>query len=217
VANSDLGPESLDNFEMGGDVRLYPKINFSASVYYSIGQDFLYYVNTGDSIDMGFGDRPIYQPRNITGVNIFGLEAEVFYDIIPGLRLMANYAHAHSEISQYEPVDEAANSDLTGKYLVDVPAHMAAFTVTYTNRILNASLAGKYTGKRWVNDQNVYDEVVGSDQYPAYTTVDVKLWKEFRNFYLNLTVQNIFDVKYYDSKGAVCPGRFTMLEAGVKF
>jgi iron complex outermembrane receptor protein len=217
VANSDLGPETLDNFEVGGDVTIVPKLNFAGSAYYSIGRDFIYYVNTGDSIDMGFGDRPIYRPENITGVGIFGLEAELTYDIIPGLRLMANYAHAHSEISQYEPDVESGAADLTGKYLIDVPAHMAAFTVTYTNRLINASLAGKYTGKRWVNDQNLYDEVVGSDQYPAYTTVDVKVWKEFRLFYLNLTVQNIFDVEYYDSKGSVCPGRFTMLEAGVRF
>ena len=217
VANSDLGPETLDNFEVGGDVTIFPKVNFSTSMYYSIGKDFIYYVNTGDSIDMGFGDRPIYRPQNITGVGIFGLEAELAYDIIPGLRLIANYAHAHSEISDYEPAEVSGTVDLTGKYLIDVPANMAAFTVTYTNRIVNASLAGKYTGKRWVNDQNVYDEIVGSDQYPAYTTVDVKLWKDFRLFFLNLTIQNIFNTNYYDSKGAVCPGRFIMLEAGVKF
>jgi outer membrane receptor protein involved in Fe transport len=217
IANSDLGPETLDNFELGGDVALPFNIMFSASAYYSMGHDFIYYVNSGDSIDMGFGDRPIYIPANITGVNIFGVEMELYYDILPGLRLMANYAHAHSEISEYEPRDPASQADLTGKYLIDVPAHMAAFTVTWSNRIVNASLAGKYTGKRWVNDQNVYDEVVGSDQYPAYTTVDVKVWKDFRHFYLSLTAQNIFDVKYYDSKGAVCPGRFVVLEGGVKF
>jgi iron complex outermembrane receptor protein len=215
-ANPELVPETLDNFEAGGDVAIFSKMNFSASAYYSIGRDFIYYVNSGDSIDMGFGDRPIYRPENITGVGIFGLEAEITYDIIPGLRLMANYAHAHSEISEYDPDEDAANYDLSGKYLIDVPAHMAAFTITWSNRIVNASLAGKYTGKRWVNDQNVYDEIVGSDQYPAYTTIDVKVWKEFKLFFLNLTIQNIFDVDYYDSKGAVCPGRFIMLEAGVK-
>jgi iron complex outermembrane receptor protein len=217
IANSDLGPETLDNFEIGGDVVFLQKFTFSGSVYYSIGKDFIYYVNTGDSIDMGFGDRPIYRPQNITGVSIFGIEAELTYDIIPGLRLMANYAHAHSEISEYDPGEEMGSIDLSGKYLVDVPAHMAAFTVTWSNRIVNASLAGKFTGKRWVNDQNVYDEVVGSDQYPAYTSVDAKIWKDFKHFYLGLTVQNIFDIEYYDSKGAVCPGRFIMLEGGVKF
>jgi iron complex outermembrane recepter protein len=217
VANSELGPETLDNFELGGDVELPLKIMFSGSAYFSMGHNFIYYINTGDSIDMGFGDRPIYRPENITGVNIFGVELELYYDIIPGLRLMANYAHAHSEISEYEPANPESQTDLTGKYLIDVPANMVSFTVTWTNRIVNASLAGKYTGKRWVNDQNVYDEIVGAAQYPAYTTVDARIWKDFRNFYLSLTAQNIFDVDYYDSKGAVCPGRFIMMEAGVKF
>jgi iron complex outermembrane receptor protein len=217
VANSELGPETLDNFEIGGDLALPFRLLFSASVYYSIGQDFIYYVNSGDSIDMGFGDRPIYIPTNITGVEIYGLELEANVDLIAGFRLMANYAYAHSTISDYEPEDLVSQVDLTGKYLIDVPAHMASLTATYMNRIINASLAVKYTGKRWVNDQNVYDEVVGDDQYPAYTTVDAKIWRDFRHFYLSLLAQNIFDVKYYDSKGAVCPGRFMTIEAGVKF
>jgi outer membrane receptor protein involved in Fe transport len=217
IANNDLGPETLDNFELGGDVMLPYKIMFTASTYYSLGHDFIYYVNSGDSIDMGFGDRPIYMPENITGVNIFGVELELYYDVLPGLRLMTNYAHAHSEISDYEPRNPEDQADLTGKYLIDVPANMVSFTATWSNRIVNASLAVKYTGKRWVNDQNIYDEIVGSDQYPAYTTVDAKVWKDFRNFYLSLTAQNIFDVDYYDSKGSVCPGRFITMEAGVKF
>jgi iron complex outermembrane recepter protein len=216
VANSGLGPETLDNFEIGGDVELPLQIMFSGSVFYSIGNDFIYYVNTGDSIDMGFGDRPIYMPENITGVNIFGIEAEFNYDILPGLRLMLNYSHTHSEITEYNPPDPESATDLSGKYLIDVPADMVSGSLTWMNRIVNASLAAKFSGKRWVNDQNVYDDVVMDDQYPAYTTVDAKVWKDFRHFYLALTVQNLLDAEYYDSKGAVCPGRFVMLEAGVK-
>jgi len=61
----------------------------------------------------------------------------------------------------------------------------------------------------WINDQNTVDEVVLKDQYPAYTTTDIKLWHDFReHFQVSLMVQNLFDVKYYDSKDAVCPGRF---------
>jgi outer membrane receptor protein involved in Fe transport len=166
---------------------------------------------------MGFGDRPVYMPENITGVGIFGLEIEFNYDIIPGLRLMLNYSHTHSQITDYEPHEPGGQDGLSGKYLIDVPADMVSGTLSWMNRIVNASLAAKFSGKRWVNDQNVYDEIVGDDQYPAYTTVDVKVWKDFRHFYLSLTVQNIFDVDYYDSKGAVCPGRFIIMEAGVKF
>jgi iron complex outermembrane recepter protein len=216
VANTHLGPEYLDNIEMGGDWRIIDKLMFSASVYFSKGKDFIYYVNSGDSIDMGYGLRPIYMPENITGVNIFGTEFEIYYDIIPGIRLMANYAHAHSEISEYDPGDSGNTVELTGKYLIDVPAHMAALTGTWTNRIVNVCVAVKYTGKRWVNDLNQYDEIAGSDQYPAYTTVDARIWKDFRHWYLVLNAQNLLDVEYFDSKGAVCPGRFITLEAGVK-
>jgi outer membrane receptor protein involved in Fe transport len=217
MANSELGPEALDNFEIGGDVELPLRIMFSTSVFYSIGKDFIYYVNTGDSIDMGFGDRPIYMPENITGVDIFGLEMEFNYDFLPGLRLMLAYSHTHSQITDYEPRDTEDQTDLSGNYLMDVPADMVSGSLTWMNRIVNASMAAKFSGKRWVNDQNAYDEIVEDDQYPAYTTVDAKIWRDFKLFYLGMTAQNIFDVEYYDSKGAVCTGRFIMLEAGVKF
>ncbi len=215
MANSELGPETLDNFEIGGDVELPYRIMFSGSVFFSIGNDFIYYVNTGDSIDMGFGDRPIYMPENITGVGIFGIETEFNYDILPGLRLMLSYSHTHSQVTDYEAPDPESATDLSGKYLIDVPADMVSGSISWMNRIVNASLAAKFSGKRWVNEQNVYDDIVGDDQYPAYTTVDAKAWKDFKHFYLALTIQNLFDVDYYDSKGAVCPGRFVMLEAGV--
>lgn len=217
VANSELEPEYLDNFELGADAWLFGKLSVSASAYYSLGKDFIYYVNSGDSIDMGFGLRPIYIPENITGVEIYGFEADASYDLLPGLRIRGNYAYAHSTISEYDPGEVSGVTDLTGKYLVEVPAHMATGIASYMNRYVNVSLACKFTGKRYVNDQNVYDDIIGAAQYPAYTTLDARLWRDFRHFYLVLTVQNIFDVDYYDSKGAVCPGRFTTLEAGVRF
>jgi iron complex outermembrane recepter protein len=211
VANPELEPETLDNFEVGGDVLLPGRIMLSSSIYYSMGKDFIYYVNSGDSIDMGFGPRPIYIPENITGVSIFGLELELTYDILPGLRLLFNYSHNHSEISKYTLENAVSQTSLEGKYLVDVPADMVNFSASWMNRIVNASLAAKYNGKRWVNDQNVYDEIVGDDRYPAYFTLDAKVWRDFKLFYAALTIQNILDTEFYDSKGAVCPGRFITL------
>ncbi len=216
VANTKLDPEYLDNIEVGADAGFLKKMRGTASLYYSYGKDFIYYVNSGDSIDMGFGDRPIYIPSNIAGVEIYGIELELTYDLMPSLTMSANYAYAHSQIKEYDPSTSGNNIDLTDKYLIDVPANTISFMATYRNRIVNACIAGKYTGKRWVNDTNQYDDIVGSAQYPAYTTIDARLWKDFKHFYLVLNVQNIFDVSYFDSKGAVCPGRFITLEGGVK-
>lgn len=217
IANTELGPEYLDNIETGIDWRFAGKLGASLSLYYSLGKDFIYYVNSGDSIDMGFGERPVFMPENITGVEIFGAEAEVIYDVVPGIRVTANYAYAHSQISEYEPEDTSGSFDLTGNYLIDVPAHMASLTGTWTNRFVNASLAVKYTGSRWVNDLNQWDEIVQDDQYPAYTTLDMRIWRDFRHWFLVLNIQNLLDTDYYDSKGAVCPGRFITLEGGFKF
>jgi len=69
----------------------------------------------------------------------------------------------------------------------------------------------------WVNDQNVYDEIVLSDKYPAYTVFDMKISKEVKKIRLDLGIQNILDKKFYDSKGAVCPGRFISFEVKVSF
>jgi len=217
MANPELGPENLDNFEIGGDLKVKEKVLLTASLYYSLGHNFIYYVNSGDSIDMGYGPRPIYVPENIAGVQIYGAEAEAVWYVAEGVRLIANYAYAHSTISEYDPDQSANPVDITGNYLIDVPMHMASFQANWYNRIVNVSLAGKFTGKRWVNDLNVYDDIVGADRYPAYFTLDGQIWKDFQHFYGSLDIQNILDVKYYDSKGAVCPGRFITLTAGYRF
>jgi iron complex outermembrane receptor protein len=217
MANTQLKPEYLTNYEAGGDFKLFEKLLGSVSLYYSVGKDFLYYVNSGDSIDMGTGNRPIYLPQNITGVEIYGTELELSCDLLPMLNITANYAYAHSQIKDFNPAVPVSSVDLTGKYLVDVPANMLSVMAAWRNRIVNVSIAGKFTGKRWVNDLNQYDDIVGAAEYPAYTTIDMRLWKDISHFFIIATVQNIFDVTYFDSKTAVCPGRFITLEAGVKF
>jgi hypothetical protein len=47
--------------------------------------------------------------------------------------------------------------------------------------------------------------------------VDARIWREFGIFFAEVDAQNLFDVKYFDSKGAVCPGRFITADIGVRF
>ena len=131
--------------------------------------------------------------------------------------LNANYAYSHSQIKDYNPLNTNDPVDLTDKYLSDVPNHIGSVSVNWRNKIVNAGLTAKYMGERWVNDLNEVDEIVLDDQYPAYTTVDLKLSKSFKMIFGSLSIQNILDEKFYDRKGAVSPGRFITLELGVKF
>lgn len=217
VANPNLKPEYLDNFEIGSDYSPIKNLKLSASIYYSMGKDFLYYVSTGDSIDMGFGGRPIMIRSNISNVNIYGTEFDFSYSPLPLLTVFGNYAYSQAKISDYKPLSTNDPVSLKDKYLTDVPKNSFAAGALVKTKIVNAGLSCRYTGEMFVNDQNIYDEIVLSDQYPAWFTVDLKLSHEFFNrINTSLNIQNILDKKVYDSKGAVGPGRFITVNVGVK-
>ena len=217
VANPDLKPEYLDNIEFGSDYTLSKNLKVAASLYYSKGKDFLYYVSTGDSIDMGFGLRPIMIRENISNVEIYGAELEINYNPLPFLTSFVNYAYCSSTITEYTPLSAEDPVNLQGKYLTDVPMHSFSAGILLNSKIVNAGLSCRYTGAMYVNDQNVYDEIVLSDQYPPAFTLDMRLSREFFKYLiLGLKVQNIFDEQIYDSKGSVGPGRFITISLGIK-
>jgi iron complex outermembrane receptor protein len=216
VANPNLKPEYLDNFELGTDLKLASWIKVTASAFYSRGTDFLYYVSTGDSIDMGFGLRPIMVRSNISEVDIFGFETDFTASPLRFLNVFGNYAFASSKISGYTPLNPE-DFNLEGKYLTDVPKNSFTLGAMFRSKIVNAGLTCRYTGEMFINDQNIYDDIVLSDRYPAVFTIDLKLSREvFHYGTVSLSIQNILDKKIYESKGAVGPGRFIVLEFGVK-
>jgi len=218
VADPNLKPEYLDNFEVGGDIMPLKNLKFAASAYYSLGSDFLYYVSTGDSIDMGFGERPIMIRANISNVQIYGGEFELNYNLMQNLSVFGNYAYTHSQITGYKPRSASDPINLKNKFLTDIPQHSFAFGTFAKTKYFNVGITCRYNGSMYVNDQNVWDEIVLSDKYPSWFTTDLKLsFPLGNNFYESLTIQNIFDKKIYDSKGAVGPGRFVTLNLGVKF
>jgi iron complex outermembrane recepter protein len=218
IANPALKPEYVDNYELGTDITLFNKLYVSLTGYYSLGEDFMYYVSTGEKVDMGAGEKPVFVRENISKVEIYGLEAEANYEITSNITLFGNYAYTHSQIKDHIVQNPLIDSNLTKKYLTDVPTNSAAAGLSWKNRIVNISLFYRYTGEIWINDYNVKDDIYfNTSKYPSYYTIDAKLSKEIRNIMLGLSIQNITDQKYYDSKMAVCPGRFIMGKIGYKF
>ena len=217
LANPGTRPEYLTSFEAGGDIRLAGNIRTSLSVYYSTGTDFMYYVNSGDSINMGFGDKPVFIRTNIPRVDIYGAEAEVNYRLADNLIFNAAYSFSHSEIIRYRKLDSNDVADLTGKHLTDVPSNTFSLTGVWQNCIADLSMAYRWQDRMWVNDQNLFDSTVGSDRYPSYYTIDMKLSKQIKAVRIDLGIQNLTDRKFYDIRGAVCPGRFVSIDAAVSF
>ena len=193
-------------------------LTFGTSAYYSHGSDFQYYVSNGQTIDMGFGERPILIRANISEVEIYGAELSMNYEITPSVSFYAGYAFASATILDYTKIAVNDTIDLSGKTMTEVPRNIINAGISWTNRYVNTGVSFRYTGDTYINDQNTYDDVLNSDKFAGYTTLDLKIWRPVgKHFKASLNVQNVFDVKIYDSKYNVGPGRFITAGLEVNF
>jgi iron complex outermembrane recepter protein len=218
IANPGLKPEYIDNYEVGVDLLLWQKVHVAPSVYYSIGHDFMYYVSTGDSVNMGYKISPVFQKRNISRVDIAGAEIDVGYDPFSWLSVWANYTYAHSRITKYTMTNPLVDVDLTGKSLTDVPENKVSAGVTWKNRIVSCNAIWKFVGTRWINDENGPDPDLLCSKYPSYNTFGFRAWHLFFNHIrVALNIDNIFGVTYVDDKLQKNPGRLVSAEIDVQF
>jgi iron complex outermembrane receptor protein len=211
LANPQLQPENVDNFEVGANYRPISPLSFEASLYCTLGNDFHYFVGNGDSISTG-GDnlKPILQRQNVSQVRVLGAEMTASWQLIRQLKLEANYAFNDSRITDFDTTGTEAK-DLQGKFLMEVPMHQAFAGLYYSSRILQASLVFNFKDAQWSDDENTL-------QTPAYSTFDIRVGKTFfEHFNASVIIQDLFNTRYYDSKGNISPGRFIMLNLSYRF
>ncbi|HOT15271.1 MAG TPA: TonB-dependent receptor [Bacteroidales bacterium] len=201
-ANPELGPESMNNYELGIDFFPVEKLKITTSAYYSLGKDFLYYVSTGDSL---YG-RPIFRRENVTNVTVKGAEIEASYEIGNNLNVLAGYNYCDSKIGEF-----TKRPDLEKKSLKYVPKHSVSASLFWKNKIVNVTLRGMYKGEQYSNDAN-------TSKIDAYTTFDLQLSKTlYENFIVSLDVQDLFDNEHLETSTSLSPGRLITGRVAFKF
>ena len=201
-ANPELGPESMNNYEIGFDFFPGQNLKVSASAFNSIGRDFLYYVATADSL---FG-RPVYRRENVTNVNIKGAEFDIEYNPFPNLNILGSYTFNDSKIEAF-----SERPLLEDKYLKYVPKHIASASVFWKNKWVNTSFRGLYKGEQFGDDANTI-------KLDSYFTFDMQLSKTImENYIVSLDIQDIFDNENMETINYISPGRIIMLRAAVNF
>ena len=206
LANPQLKPETLTNYEAGITWMLAHRLSIEPSIYYARGHDFQYFVAIGDSVDTGGTDlKPVLQRQNITEVEVLGAEISAKWEIFSNFVLSVNYAMNDSRVLEFnDPSNE--DKDLTGNALIEVPVNAAYASLSWRNRIVNFIVDWRYTGKEWYDDENT--------QYVSpYHVLGLKLSKTLKQrIGFSLTIQNLFDNVTIDRKGKLTPGRFVLGE-----
>lgn len=203
IANPELGPETIDNFEIGGNFQPSERIIITPSIYFMKGRDFLYYVATGDSL---WGTRPIYRRENITGVTVYGVDLKTSFELTSDLRLLLNYSFNHSEIGKFEK-----NPELEGKMLTYAPEHQIKPGIIWSSQWVDASLFGIYKSKQYTNDDN-------SRQIDPFVTFDLRLSRRVGDFVMIFgEVRDLFDNERLDTEFSLSPGRLVNVGLGITF
>ena len=203
-ANPLLEPENLDSYELGADIHA-GGLSVSPSLYYSRGNDFMYYVSTGDSLSMFGRMRPVRRVENIGEVEIKGAELKASYEFERGLSLFANYSYTESVITEFNPEYSRQGEDLTGKYLSYVPKHNASAGISWRNPLVNVSVMMNHKGEHYYDDINTVT-------IDPFTSFDMRLWKTVGQFSFKLDVQNITDNVTLVDYGYLNYGRFMRME-----
>lgn len=210
LANPNVKPESLINYELGYNRTLIDKIKLTSAVYYSIGSDFQYTIGTGDSIDTGGSSiKPVLYTDNIAKIEVIGGELSLSYYIKTNLSIEANYAYNHSTILDYQVSESNPAKDLTGKYIIEVSPHLIYAGINWNNKYFESNINCNYVDEQWYDDENT---ILIDD----YFLVNLRIAKTFKKkFNIFVNIQDLFDVRYIDRKGRVSPGRF--ITGGIQF
>lgn len=206
IANPDLKPQTLTNYEIGFNTRPFKKAQFKTAVYYSVGKDFQYFVETGNEVD---GQREVTR-ENIAEIEIFGAEFFFQYDFTKNLTFKTNYTHNNSVIKKFDLKDYYGD-DITGKKISEVPWHQAFVGLFWRNRYVNTTFVANYVGEMYLEEAN--NQIVDD-----YLTCDIRLSRMINeNFFFALDIQNIFNNVYVDKKLRLSPGRYILVEIAYKF
>ncbi len=210
MANPELEPEHINNFEAGGSFFVNKYVKFEPSVYYSIGRDFQYFVGTGDTVYSTSSPKAILKRENVSQAAITGAEATIRINPLKSLELTLSYAYNHSVIKAFDTVRFVAK-DLSGKFLMEVPKNRFTAMLNWRNMYFNSMLVYEYTSPLYNDDENLVE-------MQAYYRLDAKISHVFAKHYsLSLTVQNLTNNIYTDNKGNLGISRFIMLDAAYRF
>ena len=214
LANSQLGPESLVGGEAG--VNLIATENVTVrGTWYINGIE-----NPVSNVTIGTNTQ---QRQNLGRTKVQGFQTDLEYRLGTQWRVAGAYLFNDAKVTEY-----AANPDLVGKYLPQVPQHRGSIQFAYTDpRFVNLALNLQMAGKQYDDDLNaqgvpangcaVQSQSCDNPGLPGFTVLDFTASRALGGGVdVFFGVQNILDEEFYVQTNPTTIGAPRLVQGGVR-
>ncbi len=204
IGNPDLRPEKTASLEGG------VKLNLGLVQGHLIG----FYRNGTNVIDwVKQNNADKWQPMNLTQINSIGTELKLQFDL---KKHFGNNFPDHINVNYLFNAINKKESDFISYYVLDNLKHKFIGSVNQTIiRNVSVDLKISYQDREGTYTRFENGNWGTETEYPPFWIVDGKLNYSFRKLNGYITVNNIFDINYFDIGNVVQPGRW--LKAGISY
>jgi len=119
-----------------------------------------------------------------------GVELDIAGEILPGWKIIANYAYANGFVSRDNSIPE-------GDRIAGIPQHSASLWTTYELQKGNLQGLGFGLGLVYASEREA--QLPNTFTLPSYVRVDAALSYRRDNLKVGLNFRNLFDTKYYNT------------------
>ena len=215
TSNPNLKPEKSRSFDLGTEFYFSQGGNFKAAYYITKTTDLIYSKDTPVTpyTDPTFNKTiNTLSSKENTGSSLArGIELSGEYPVVSWLSVSGSYAYTDAKIT-----GDSTNTGMLGKRVTNVPKNIASLALEANKGKLSGTLSARYVGELFTSNKN--SDVIKNvyTGYSKYTVADLKLsYQHTRNAKINLMVDNLFDLEYYDYYRM--PGRSATVEVALNF
>ena len=197
IGNTDLKQEESESVELGSKYRNRYFLSY-VSGFWLGGKNMIDWVKKNPD------DK--WESKNITQISKFGLEVGVklfLNEIISSLKypttLKIDYSRMHQEVIKNEYISNYALNYLRDKLTAQL------YLPLYKDK-LSSTISFRY--QKRMGQYLKYEDLkpTQKEDYPAFTTMDISLNYNFKNFNIYCNMNNIFNTKYFDLGNVPQPG-----------
>ncbi len=187
--NPNLRTEKCWSWDLGIRHSFWKGNKVEIAYFENYLEDLIYLRTTGQYI----GPRAVVETVNAGKAEVKGIEFSLEQKFGKYIRSFANLTWNDARIKE-----NPANPRSEGKRITGIPETMLNVGIEVEKGPFSGSLVGRYRSKVYGDDENrdKKEGVFGS--YDSYFVTDAKLtYRIFKNASLSLSINNLFDEKYY--------------------